>query len=165
MYGKHQKDLSAETVTLELIGLIRGNRQLPGEGMPQPHAARAAQEAALNIQRVLQRDGRAMARDFKELLRSAQPYLEQMGRLGSHKNTNILDFKSGSLRRETNPEFDGKLANMRDALDARAQAVFETHWIEDVRREFKTMGLSRERQERAAKGNLKFDIAMGMGKL
>ena len=165
MYGQYQNDLSAEAVTLELIGLIRADRLLPNEGKAHPHAARAAGEAVRNIQKVLQRDGRSMDRDFRELLTAAVPLLDELAGTGSHKDTNIFDMKSGARRREGIPKFDEKLANMRDALDARAQAVFEEHWLGDVKREFKALGLSRSRQEREAKGKLKFDIAMGMGKL
>tara|TARA_Y100000588_G_C14137880_1_gene874669 strand:+ start:167 stop:664 length:498 start_codon:yes stop_codon:yes gene_type:complete len=165
MYGKYQTDLSAEAVTLELIGLIRGERLLPNEGKAHPHAARAAGEAVRNIEKVLQRDGRSMDRDFRELLTAAVPMLDKLAGMGSHKDTNVYDLKSGSMRREGNPKFDTTLAKMRDALDERAQAVFDEHWAVDVKREFKALGLSRSLQERSAKGKLKFDIAMGMGKL
>ena len=165
MYGKYQTDLSAEAVTLELIGLIRAERLLPNEGKAHPHAARAAGEAVQNIQTVLRRDGRSMDRDFRELLTAAVPMLNKLAGLGSHKETNVYDMKSRSMRLEGNPEFDDNLSKMRDALNERAQAVFEEHWLRDVKREFRTLGLNRSLQERSAKGKLKFDIAMGMGKL
>ncbi|MEM6903720.1 MAG: hypothetical protein AAF556_10835 [Pseudomonadota bacterium] len=133
MYSKFQKDGSAETLTLEVIGITTDVDKLNSEGTPNLRGNPHARELASAIETVLERDGRAMDPQFADLLREAKPYLRAVGSMPSTTATDILDFGTKRARLESNPAFAAKLTEMRDQVGPRAQDLFDQRFLPELK--------------------------------
>ncbi|MBV6632975.1 MAG: hypothetical protein KI792_08090 [Alphaproteobacteria bacterium] len=132
MFSKFQRDGSAETLTLEVIGIATGIDKLQGEEKPNLRGNAHAKELVQAIDTVLARDGRAMDRDYAELLRKAKPYFHTLSQMPSAIKTDVIDLKTRRARLEDNESFATELSDMRSALDADARALFEKNYVPDV---------------------------------
>lgn len=132
---------NAEDVTLEVIGLIKGTRELQagaGNALAADDVARIAKRA----QNALKKEGHVISPDVKELLTKSAELFGELGQQKSSRDTGRYEVVApyGAFpEQEPDPAWTKGYTKARRQLDTLATRVFSTQFAPQIRGEIANM--------------------------
>jgi hypothetical protein len=132
MFAKFKGNPSADTVTLEVIGVATGIFKFGGEEEISPETARNAGDLSSRVRGILRKPA-GMDPEIRAFLTDAQEKLADLALTPSAHRLNIIDLKSRQARLQDSPKFHQKLGAMRDDFGAWATDIFDRHFLPETK--------------------------------
>jgi hypothetical protein len=139
-FGQWLQGPTPEQVTLEMIGLVKGTKDIErGEG--NYLAAESAGRIARRADRVLKAEGRVLDRDVREFLTAGRDHFAELSKLKSSEGTGryfMGPYMTYEIQKP-DPEWDRAFQTARSKLDVQATRVFSTHFAPGLRDQIESM--------------------------
>ena len=168
MIGRLIRGPSAETATLEAIGLVKGTRRITNFDFMGPSMTDAAvDDFVTDLNKVLRgRRGDVIDRDTRRFLTNVRDGLEELSAVKASAEDGFSFFNGTGLSTapdSENPNWDRAFEQFQRKLDAEATQLFDAKFLPGL--EQKYAGTGADKLSRQAKKDPALKIGLSMGKV
>ena len=163
MFAKLLRGPSADTLTLEVIGLVKSRKNLKN-GEAAMDSRRSAELYARRIDRLLRDNRKTMDPEVRTFLTEASRHLAQLGQMESTMiyttDRGVLGYRLGT---KPHPRWNNRYQQFQTELDTRATQLFDDRYLADAQQLHDQT--APDRRARLEKQNLGMKLARQMGRL